>query len=190
MLPRRVDCQSGLSRMSEACERKLISRGESAPRPAATLGPSTSASGIPSISVPAAMANPLPGMSASDGCWTQSPQRVRSCAPRCESPQLTPLKSAAPARSSSDSSATRNAAPKGRHRAIARCENRPNVAANARHDQPRRREDPQRPAASQVGSSCIRERRVPGGAPWPARAGGRTGRARTAARPRRWRARG
>lgn len=45
-------------------------------------------SGIPSMSAPTAIANPLPGISDSVGCATHSPHRLRRAAPRCSSLQL------------------------------------------------------------------------------------------------------
>ena len=55
------------------------------------------------MAVPSAMANPLPGCCASDGCGVHSPHRLRLAAPKRARSALAALKTTAP--SSSDETA-------------------------------------------------------------------------------------
>ena len=65
--------------------------------PSATDIPITKASGIPSRTLPSAIAAPLPRCSRSLACSVHSPHRLRCLAPRRARYQLVPLKIAAPA---------------------------------------------------------------------------------------------
>ena len=83
----------------EACDTSVTLGTRYAKNPIKLDIPITIASGMPSRTLPSAIAAPLPCCSPSRGCSVHSPHRFRCFAPLRERNQFVPLKIAAPASS-------------------------------------------------------------------------------------------